>query len=281
MKFKFVPFVLLMALFLTACAKEESENHNEPVESNIHLIQTHVHQAHQILLYADSEDLKAGYNRIYLQVKDQASGQVLTPEAFEFLPVMHMMSKMHSCPHSPLNYLSENEWYSGYAIFQMPGNASEYWELQLSYTIEGTQYSLDMSIQVNGEEHNHRSVSVFEANDGSRYVLSLLPFDPRVAVNPVSAMLFRMEDMMTFKPVSDYSIQIDPRMPGMGNHSSPNNVHFAYRQDSEIYQGELSLTMTGYWVINLKLLNDKGAVVKGEDILGSVTRSSIFFELEF
>ena len=39
--------------------------------------------------------------------------------------------------------------------------------------------------------------------------------------------------------------------------------------------------MTGYWKINLQLAKPDGTVVKGEEISGAVTDSSIYFELEF
>jgi hypothetical protein len=43
----------------------------------------------------------------------------------------------------------------------------------------------------------------------------------------------------------------------------------------------MSLTMTGYWKINLQLLNANNEVLKGETITDAVPASSIYFELEF
>ena len=48
-----------------------------------------------------------------------------------------------------------------------------------------------------------------------------------------------------------------------------------------MYKGKLSLTMTGYWKINLQLAKADGTVVKGEPITDAVQASSIYFELEF
>jgi VCBS repeat-containing protein len=67
----------------------------------------------------------------------------------------------------------------------------------------------------------------------------------------------------------------------MGNHSSPNNVNAQQTAVDNFYIGKLSLTMTGYWKINLQLQNDLGTIVKGEEITDSVTESSLFFEIEF
>jgi len=76
-------------------------------------------------------------------------------------------------------------------------------------------------------------------------------------------------------------MNIDPRMPSMGNHSSPNNVNLTQSTLDNLYHGKLSLTMTGYWKINLQLLNALDEVIKGEEVTDSNPESSIFFELEF
>ena len=107
------------------------------------------------------------------------------------------------------------------------------------------------------------------------------PTNPKVAVNDMSAALFKMESMMNFVPVTGYSISLDPRMPSMGNHGSPNNVNLTGLGTNGLYHGKLSLTMTGYWKINLQLLNATGEIVKGEQITEDTPESSIFFELEF
>jgi len=86
--------------------------------------------------------------------------------------------------------------------------------------------------------------------------------------------------MMTFTVVEGFKVTVDPRMPGMGNHSSPNNEDLIYSAQDDMYHGKLSLTMTGYWRINLKLLNEVNEVLKGEDITDTNTESSLFFELE-
>jgi hypothetical protein len=54
-----------------------------------------------------------------------------------------------------------------------------------------------------------------------------------------------------------------------------------YDPTTKKYKGKLSLTMTGYWKINLKLMNDADAVLKGEDITEENEGSSLFFEIEF
>ena len=92
---------------------------------------------------------------------------------------------------------------------------------------------------------------------------------------------YKMEDMMTFTAVDKFKVKIDPRMPSMGNHSSPNNTDLVQSVSGDLYNGKLSLTMTGYWKINIQLLNASGEVLKGEVVTPENASSSLFFELEF
>ena len=118
--------------------------------------------------------------------------------------------------------------------------------------------------------------------DNVKYVVAMIdPKSPKVAVNDMTVGVWKMQDMMTFPVVDGYTVKIDPRMPSMGNHSSPNNIHATQMLAGGLYNGKLSLTMTGYWKINLQLANAEGTILKGEEITETVTASSIFFEIEF
>ena len=196
---------------------------------------------------------------------------------------MHMMSMEHSCPKSDLAITDDyNTVAKGYIIFQMPGNADEFWDITFTYTVEGQEYSLTETIDVTAPGDGKQKVTSFMGSDDVRYVLAMVePTDPQVAINDIQAMLFKMENMMSFPRVENYTVALDPRMPGMGNHSSPNNVDLTYDSNSKSYNGKLSLTMTGYWKLNLKLLNGSGEVLKGEDITDENEASTLYFELEF
>lgn len=67
----------------------------------------------------------------------------------------------------------------------------------------------------------------------------------------------------------------------MGNHSSPNNKDLKYNSLIGFYEGKLSMTMTGYWKLNLQLINQNGEVLKGEKVTEEHPESSLYFELEF
>lgn len=274
-------FSLAIVAFLIGCS---SDDDTTPITTNelegLTLIQEIKNDTHSIELYNTSGSLQQGYNAITLRIKDNA-GNTVNNASLDWMPTMHMMSMEHSCPFSAVTKIQGKEsLYNGYIIFQMADNASEYWTLDINYIINGTEYTASERISVPAA--SHKNVISFTGSDNSRYVLAIIdPTSPKVAVNNMSAALYKMESMMSFIPVSGYTIAIDPRMPGMGNHGSPNNVNLTDSGTAGLYQGKLSLTMTGYWKINLQLLNAGGEVLKGEPITDTTPESSIFFELEF
>ena len=154
------------------------------------------------------------------------------------------------------------------------------WSLTVDYTIDNVDYSVSDTITV--LQNENQNVVSFMGTDDVRYILALIePNSPKIAINNLMVGLYKMENMMSFPVVEDYTIELDPRMPGMGNHSSPNNTDLSYNMADNMYHGNLSLTMTGYWVLNLKLLNAENTVLKGEDVTTDNTQSSLYLELEF
>ncbi|WP_282159682.1 hypothetical protein [Ulvibacterium marinum] len=279
---------LVTTLFLTASFISCTDDSDDPipiVEENplaeYKMLKAVKANNHSIELYSEQEQFTIGYNELFIRIKDEASESYVSDANISWNPVMHMTEMMHSCPKSEVSKTENASVYKGFSIFQMPGNADEYWELNLEYTIAGQTYNATERIEVKAPADGKKRVSVFMGTDETRYVLAMMPIEPEVAVNEFSAVLFKMENMMTFPAVEDYKIMIDPRMPGMGNHGSPNNEDLTYDPASKMYNGKLSLTMTGYWKINLRLLNDADEVLKGEDVTEENESSSLFFEIEF
>lgn len=236
---------------------------------------------HTIEVYSEQEQYTIGYNEFFFRIKDNATDTYIADATISMNPIMHMTSMMHSCPKSEITKTTDATVYKGFSVFQMPGNADEYWDLNLVYSFEGQTFDASERIEVKSPTDDKKRVNVFTGTDEARYVLAMMPMEPQVAVNDFSAMLFKMENMMTFPAVEGYTVSIDPRMPGMGNHSSPNNEDLTFDAASNMYKGKLSLTMTGYWKINLKVMNASGDVLKGEDITDENESSSLFFEMEF
>jgi hypothetical protein len=278
MKFlRILPLVLLT--IFASCTNNDTPEVNEL--DGLTKFKEITNTTHTIELYKHMGGLKQGYNEIALKIKDKATNQYINNATVTWMPVMHMAMMNHSCPKSPVTKVStEGLVYAGYIVFQMAQNATEYWDLKIDYTINGTAYTMTSVIDVPASAKQR--VTTFTGSDSVRYIVAYVdPHHPKVGINDMVAGVWKMQDMMTFPVVDNFKLKFDPRMPSMGNHSSPNNVDATQIGAGDLYSGKLSLTMTGYWKINLQLFNASGTVLKGETITDAVPASSIYFEIEF
>ncbi len=280
---KLILATILLTSGLISCSDENDDDtviDDNPL-ADYNLLTTMGAEAHTIEIYSEQDQFTVGYNELFLRIKENATDSYVPDAEVSWMPLMNMAEMQHSCPRSSVSISGDDAVYTGFIIFQMAGNDTEYWEITIDYDIDGIAYSVTEELEVNMPVDENVGVTVFTGSDETRYVLAMMPFEPEVAVNDFSAILYKMDSMMAFSLVEDFSIEIDPRMPSMGNHTSPNNVDLAYDAYTNLYTGQLSLTMTGYWKINLKVRNVEGDVLKGEDVTDDNEASSIYFELEF
>ncbi|PQJ75254.1 hypothetical protein [Polaribacter gangjinensis] len=278
--FKKIAILLVATIAFASCSKEVNETEMNELEG-LTKIRELSNSTHTIELYSKKGELTVGFNEIKLRILDNTSDIFVKNAQVSWMPVMHMMMMNHSCPKSTVEKVAdEGNLYEGYIMFQMAENASEYWDLTIDYTINGVDYSITSEIDVLATEK--RTVNSFTGSDNERYLVTYIePTEPKVAINDMKIGVWKMENMMSFPMVNDYTVKIDPRMPSMGNHSSPNNENATQSNPDDFYEGKLSLTMTGYWKINLQLAKADGTILKGEEITSTVESSSIFFEIEF
>ena len=270
-----------LLLSLTACSDNAEEYPAVDELAGLSKIQEITNDSHTIELYATAQNLEQGYNEISIRIKDNATGQYVKNAEVSWTPMMHMTMMAHSCPKSDVKKVTATgTLYKGYIVFQMAQNETEYWDLAINYTIDGTEYNATDIIDVPASVN--RNVSSFTGSDGVKYIVAYAkPTAPKVAVNDMVVGIFKMQDMMHFPVADGYTLNIDPRMPSMGNHGSPNNVAATQSAAGGLYAGKMSLTMTGYWKINLQFVSPEGEVLKGEAISESVPSSSLYFDFEF
>jgi len=276
-------FPIFLALTIISCSSDDDNDTVDPINEveDLMMVQEISNDTHTIEIYTKTGELGQGYNEITIRLKEISSQEFVENATFMWMPMMHMAMMSHSCPKSSLMKVESQETtYRGNIVFQMPENADEGWDLTFNYSLNGEDFTAVGDISVPASEK--QLVTVFMGTDGVKYILAYVaPQDPEVMVNDMTIGLYRMEDMMTFPVVEDYTIMLDPRMPSMGNHSSPNNEDLVYNADSSMYDGKLSLTMTGYWKLNLMLHNQDGDILKGEMVTEDNESSSLFLEIEF
>ena len=276
---KYIVALFAMTLTFVSCSNDNETAVNEL--DGITKFKEITNDTHTIELYSQMGSLEQGYNAISLRIKENGTNNYIKNAEVSWSPLMHMTMMTHSCPYSAVEKVTENgTLYEGYIMFQMAQNDTEYWDLKIDYTINDVAYTATSVIDVPASAK--RKVNTFTGSDGTKYLVAYIePHHPKVAINDMKVGVWKMQNMMTFPVVDGYTVKIDPRMPSMGNHSSPNNVHATQTLVGGLYDGKLSLTMTGYWKINLQLADAEGTILKGEEITETVTASSIFFEIEF
>ena len=284
---KFIYFVAAFAVALStvSCKKETLEEIKETVAKNeltgLNLAKTIYGDGLIIEVYTPTGIFKTGYNDVYYRVKDSVENKYILTANLSVNAEMHMMSMAHGTPATNVTKLIDRpNMYSGAIIFTMASTEMEPWTLTVNVTQGSTTRSA--TDEVNVTQASKRNLNVFQGNDGERYILALVkPLAPKVGINDITAMLYKRIDGYTYDLVPNYKINFDPRMPSMGNHSSPNNVQLTPNSSGDLYSGKLNLTMTGLWKINLMVYNQNEELLKGEEITEENESSSIYFEVEF
>lgn len=282
MKFQLQNIVILLIIAFTfsSCSNDDAPIVTNELEG-LNKIQELTNDTHIVELYSATGTLQQGHNLISLRIKNKTTNTYEKEATITWVPLMQMTTMAHGCPYSAITKTTEKETlYNGYIVFQMPENTMEHWNLTVTYTINDIAYTANKQISVPASAKQR--VSSFTGTDGTKYLLALIePTTPKVATNDITVGVYKMSSMMMFPVVDGFKVKIDPRMPSMGNHGSPNNVDLTQSVSDKLYHGKLSLTMTGYWKINLQLLNANNEVLKGEALSETVPASSIYFEVEF
>ncbi|WP_104734141.1 hypothetical protein [Hanstruepera ponticola] len=283
MKLKYILPILFLALFTVSCSDDENDDFTPPTSEveGLRLIQELDNDTHTIELYNKSGMFYTGYNAVSIRIKDKSTNNYIENATMSWMPMMQMPTMQHSCPNTnPIKASGKNTVYTGTIVYQMTNTDGSGWSLMLDYTIDGVDYMVSDAITV--MQNDNQNVSSFMGTDSSRYVVAIIePENPIIGNNDLVVGVYKMENMMSFPVVENYILTLDPRMPGMGNHTSPNNTNLTFNATDNLYHANLSLTMTGYWVLNLKLMNVDDEVLKGEDVTDTNEQSSLYLELEF
>jgi hypothetical protein len=212
--------------------------------------------------------LEVGMTPLYVKVTT-VSGAVVNDAAITMAPLMRMGDgKQHAAP----MIVSPEPWdgslYGCAVVFSMPSSATDSWDMKV--TVQRPSVAPVDALFQNLTVADTGRAKSFVSTDGAtqKYLASLnFTAPPAVGLNPVTVTLHRMVDMMTFEPVDDAAIALDPQMPSMG-HGSPGSVNPTATSLGR-YSGKLSFSMPGEW-------QTKITITKGGQTLGAVTVTTSF-----
>lgn len=238
-----VTIVLALALAASGCASDEQDP-AAPMTS----LATVAAGELTVELLTDTQ-LETGMTPIYVSVRT-AGGQAVTDATVTFTPVMTMTGgTSHGAPVLGAPTLGADGLYRCAVVFQMASGTMGSWSATVgvarpgSAPVEASFPSLTVADSGCGKTFSYTDP---DTSAVTKYVASLnFAAAPRVGLNPVVVTLHRMQDMMTFVPVDDAVLALDPQMPSMG-HGSPGSVDPTLSSPG-VYEGQLSFSMAGEW----------------------------------
>jgi len=251
---------LVFVFAIVSCGKNYDVN---PSSTLLKVAEAYNGAGTKVIVYA-KDSLAVGYNPIFIQLKDSASGAAITRAEVSINPVMKMMSMSHSCPiENPSSSTANADGYfTAASVFIMPSNDMEYWNLNITAknTISGKTGTASPKVWVKNSANLKSLTSTIDA--AKVFVAWVQPTKPVVGINDLEFVVYTKQDMMHFPAASGYKIAMTPSMPSMG-HSSPNNVDPVHQSNGH-YKGKVNFTMTGLWRVDL-VLTKTG--VSGQDAL--------------
>jgi len=165
--------------------------------------------------------------------------------------------------------------------FVMKTSDAGSWTLKYDYSVLGSVGSIsETGITVDALPDGQQWLKSFKSGDDTYYLSLVNPLDWKTGKNTIVAYVSKKNTPATTPyglAQEQFVVEIDPRMPDMGNHTSPDNVTLTLQADGS-YQGTVNLTMTGRWRIHLTVKDVAGNVVAGGDNL-SDGFSSLYFEV--
>ena len=215
-----------------------------------------------VTLYMAEEPFM-GYNYVFAVVKDDVTEEILSNATVMYEPLMDMGAMMHSSPVEQPVWDADVKAFAGAVVFIMP-SANGTWTIDVEVThpttsLKGTAVFPFTVI----DKPETRLVSFMSQTNNSKVFVALLdPRSPEVGMNDYHLAIYTKANMMSFPPISDLQIEIDPEMPTMG-HGSPNNVNptaLGYGH----YMGEVNFTMTGYWKVNMVIKDNQGNIMSDQ-----------------
>ena len=237
---------------------------------------------YQVFAYTHGGTFHTGYNAVYFVATKKSSGNYVKDFSISALTPLMFMEKMNMKHSTPVSDGVEGFDGSipavkrGWVSFVMDGQ----WTLDYQVRVLGAGGSRSASLDVAPLAGGQQWVKSFKVGTATYYLSLVDPTDWLTGSNEIRAYISQKSSVAT-EPYTaageQFVVEIDPRMPDMGNHTSPDNTPLTRQADGS-YRGNINLTMTGLWRIHLTVKDTAGNVVAGGDDLAD-GYSSLYWEV--
>ena len=250
-------------------------------------LSTVVDEKYNVFAYSKTGSFHTGYNEIFFVATKKKNGNYIKNYDIEGLTPLMLMVKMNMKHSTPVGGKAESFDNAYLAVkrtwvsFVMNTSEAGSWTLGYDANILGSKGGIEAAdIKVGELPEGQAWLKSFKVGNDTYYLSLVNPTDWQTGKNTITAYVSKKNTPATTPyglAEEQFTIEIDPRMPDMGNHTSPDNVALNPQADGS-YQGTVNLTMTGRWRIHLAVKDAQGNVVAGGDDLADGF-SSLYWEV--
>ena len=235
-------------------------------------LSTVVDGKYNVFAYSKTGKFHVGYNDIYfVSTKKETNNYIKDLTVTSNSPLMYMskMNMYHSTPVSEKSRIVNYDYLAVKRVwvsFLMETSDAGSWTYSYEVNVLGKTGGVEKKdIVVSALPEGQVWLKSFKVGDDTFFLSLVNPTDWKTGTNNIKAYVSKKSNPITTPyalATETFTVDIDPRMPDMGNHTSPNNTPLVKQEDGS-YQGTINLTMTGLWRIHLKVKDNEGNVVAG------------------
>lgn len=250
-------------------------------------LSTVVDGKYNVFAYSRTGKFNVGYNDIYFVATKKKNGNYVKNFEVTGLTPHMLMVKMGMKHSTPVSGTAESFSDSYPAVkrawvsFIMSSGESGSWTIGYNLDVLGSKGGIEEAdITVDPLPAGQDWVKSFKVGNDTYYISVVNPLDLKTGANTIKAYISKKSSPATTPyalATESFKVDIDPRMPDMGNHTSPDNTELTKQADGS-YQGTVNLTMTGLWRIHLTVRDLQGNVIAGGDNL-SDGFSSLYWDV--
>ena len=233
---------------------------------------TEIDGKYNVYVYTKTGGFHTGYNDIYfVSTKKETGNYIKDVTVTSNSPLMYMskMNMYHSTPVSEKSRIVNYDYLAVKRVwvsFLMETSDAGSWTYSYEVNVLGKTGGVEKKdIVVSALPEGQVWLKSFKVGDDTFFLSLVNPTDWKTGTNTIKAYVSKKSTPITTPyalATETFTVDIDPRMPDMGNHTSPNNTPLVKQEDGS-YQGTINLTMTGLWRIHLKVKDSEGNIVAG------------------
>ena len=233
---------------------------------------TEIDGKYNVYVYTKTGGFHTGYNDIYfVSTKKETNNYIKDLTVTSNSPLMYMskMNMYHSTPVSDKSRIVNYDYLAVKRVwvsFLMNTSENGSWTYSYEVDVLGKTGGVEKKdIVVSALPEGQVWLKSFKVGDDTFFLSLVNPTDWKTGTNEIRAYVSKKSTPITTPyalAAETFTVDIDPRMPDMGNHTSPNNTPLVKQEDGS-YQGTINLTMTGLWRIHLKVKDSEGNIVAG------------------